>query len=98
MVMESNWRKMKARAFEAYSRDGGISVQDLDEIVAIACADGDLDDQERAVLINIISNLTSADMSDAMWAKVEELVDRFDLGHDSKATIENLDDEAVDNG
>ena len=96
--MESNWQKMKAHAFEAFSRDGRIGVQELEEIVDIACADGDFDDRERAALIEIISSLTSADMSDAMWAKVEELIDRFDLGHDSEATIEGLDDEAIDNG
>ena len=98
MVVESNWQKMKAHAFEAFSRDGRISVQELEKIVDIACADGDFDDHERAVLIEIISSLTGADMSDAMWAKVEELIEKFDLGHDNEATIEGLDDEAIDNG
>ena len=97
MVMESNWQRMQARAFEALNRDGGLSVEELEEIVDVACADGVFDDQEKAVLIEIISSLTSADMSDAMWAKVDELIRKYDLT-DSEATIEDLNDEVDQNG
>ena len=97
MVMESNWQEMKAHAFEAFTRDGRISVQELEKIVDIACADGEFDDQEKAVLIEVISSLTGADMSNAMWIKVDELINKFDL-HDSGATIEDLDDEVEQNG
>ena len=97
MVMESNWQRMQARAFEALSRDGGLSVEELDEIVDIACVDGELDDREKAVLIEIISTLTLSDMSDAMWTRVDELIRKYDLT-DSEATIEDLDDEVDQNG
>ena len=97
MVMESNWQRMQARAFEALNRDGGLSVGELDEIVDLAFADGELDDQEKAVLIEIISSLTGADMSDAMWARVDELIRKYDLT-DSEATIEDLDDDTDQNG
>jgi len=98
MVIESNWQKMKAHAVEAISRDGGMSVAELEKVVDIGCSDGELDKYEKVVLINIISNLTRADMCDAMWAKVEELIERFDLHLDSEATIEHLDDEHEDDG
>jgi hypothetical protein len=88
---------MQARALEALNRDGGLSVDDLDEIVAMAFADGEFDDQEKAVLIEIISSLTGADMSDAMWAKVDELIRTYDLT-DNEATIEDLDEETDQNG
>ena len=88
---------MKARAFEAFSRDGRISVQELEKIVDIACTDGEVDEQEKAVLIEIITSLTGADMSDAMWAKVGELINKYDLD-DSEATIEDLDDEVDQSG
>ena len=45
------------------------------------------------VLINIISNMTRADLNDAMWGMVAELIHKFELDHDSEATIEKLDDE-----
>jgi hypothetical protein len=91
MVIESGWQKMKQHAFETFARDGRMSVQELENIVEIGCADGNFDEQEKTVLINIISNLTRADLTDVMWAKVDELIHKFDLGHDSEATIEYLD-------
>ena len=92
MAMESNWQEMQVHAFEVVSREGRISVQELEKIVEIAHADGAFDDQEKAVLIEIISSLTGADMSDAMWAKVDELINKYEL-NDNEATIEDLDDE-----
>ena len=93
MVIESNQHKMKQHAFEVYRRDGGMSVQELENIVEIGCADGELDEYEKVVLINIISRLTRADMCAEMWAKVDELIETFDLHLDDEATIEHLDDE-----
>ena len=93
MVNESDWQKMKRCAFDAFTNDGRMDVSELQAIVEIGCADGEFDEQERAVLINVISSLTRADMSDAMWAKVDELIQKFSLEDDSEATIEKLDDD-----
>ncbi len=93
MVNTSDWQKMKRHAFEAFSHDGRMSVQELEKIVEIGCADGGFDEQEKTVLINIISNLTRVDFDDAMWAKVDELIHKFELHQDSDASIEHLDDE-----
>lgn len=93
MVNNSDWKRMKQHAFDTFARDGGMSVRDLEEIVDIALADGKFDDDEKVVLVNIISSLTGADMTDAMWLKVDELIHKFDLHGDSEAFIEHLDDE-----
>ena len=84
---------MKRHAFDAYARDGKIGVYELERIVNIGVADGEFDEQEKEVLINVISNLTRAEMNDAMWLKVDELIHKFDLHGDSEAFIEHLDDE-----
>lgn len=83
---------MKRHAFDAFISDGRMSVQELEQIVEIGCADGVFDEHEKTVLINVISNLTRADMDDAMWVKVHELIDKFSLGHDIEASIDHLDD------
>ena len=93
MLSTSDWKEMKRHAFDAYARDGKMSVNELEEIVNIGVADGEFDENEKAVLINIISNLTRAEMNDAMWLKVDELIHKFDLHGDSEAFIEHLDDE-----
>ncbi len=93
MVNKSDWQSMKQHAFEAFTRDGKMSVSELEQIVQIGCDDGDFDEDEKAVLINIIFNLTRADLNDAMWAKVDELIHKFGLLDDSEASIEQLDDD-----
>jgi len=93
MVTNSDWEVMKQHAFDAFARDGGLSVRELEKIVDIALADGKFDEDEKGVLVNIISNLTGADMTDAMWLKVDELIHKFDLHGDSEAFIEHLDEE-----
>ena len=99
MDNNSDWKEMKRHAFDAFRRDGRMSVSELEQIVNIGCADGDFDDQEKGVLINIISNLTRAEMTDKMWIKVDELIHKFELHDDSEAFIEHLeDDEPADDG
>jgi Ca2+-binding EF-hand superfamily protein len=95
MTRNSDWLDMKHQAFSSFANNGRMSVNELDQIVRIGCADGEFDEQEKAVLINVISNLTRADMNDEMWAKVDELIHKFELGDDGEATIESLEDEYV---
>jgi hypothetical protein len=93
MVNESDWKAMKQQAFDAFARDGKLSVYELEQIVNTALADGELDKKEKAVLVDIISRMTGAEMTDAMWLKVDELIHKFDLHGDSEAFIEHLDDD-----
>lgn len=93
MTQRSDWRAMKQHVFDAYTREGKMNVSDLEQLVTIGCADGDFDAKEKAVLVNVISNLTRADMNDAMWLKVDELIHKFELHDDSEAFIEHLDDD-----
>lgn len=93
MLENSKWERMKHHAFEAFAKNGKLEVHELEQIIEIGCDNGEFDDKEKAVLINIISNMTRADLNDAMWAKVAELIHKFDLEHDSEATIEKLEDE-----
>lgn len=92
MVDNSNWQQMKQHAFDAFKSNGRIELHELEQIVEMGCSNGDFDEQEKTVLINIISNMTRADLNDAMWAKVAELIHKFELD-DSEATIEKLEDE-----
>ena len=94
MVDNSNWQQMKQHAFDAFKSNGRREVHELEKIVEMGCTDGDFDEQEKTVLINIISNMTRADLDDTMWAKVAELIHKFELD-DSEATIEKLEDEPL---
>lgn len=93
MSRYSDWQEMKRQAFSAYLDDGVMSVKELEKIVNIGCADGEFDEREKEVLINVISSLTRADMTDEMWLKVDELIHKFKLNDDTAAFVEHLDDE-----
>lgn len=93
MSKQSDWLAMKQHAFKAFKSDGRMDVHELENIVQIGCVDGEFDDNEKMVLINVISNLTRADMDDAMWAKVDELIHKFELEDDTGASIEELPEE-----
>ena len=91
MINSSDWQEMKRKAFEAFANDGRMDAAELEQIVQIGCADGEFDEQEKAVLINVISSLTRADMDDAMWATVDELIQKFELEQDKEASIKDID-------
>lgn len=93
MVNESDWKAMKQQAFDAFARDGKLSVYELEQIVNIALADGEFDEKEKAVVVDIISRMTGAEMTDTMWLKVDDLIHKFDLHGDSEAFIEHLDED-----
>jgi dUTPase len=75
----SDASKMIFRSIECFSNDGILDVNELDQIVRIARADGVVDDEERKVLKNIIYNLTSKDLTPEMWTRVEQLVVQYAL-------------------
>ena len=89
----SDWAHMKQRVFEAFKAKGKLDVHELEQIIETGCGNGEFDEHEKAILINIISTMTRADLDDAMWAKVAELIHKFELEDDSDASIENLEDD-----
>jgi len=92
MVENRDWERLKARAFGSFKVNGRLDAQELSQIINIGCENGHFHDHEKADLINIISNTTRADLDDHMWAKVAELINKFDLEDDKDAVIEDLED------
>lgn len=93
MISSSHWQEIKSHAFSGFLSDGSVDTQELEIILEYGCQDGDFDDNEKEMLVELISNLTLADTNRAMWAKIDELIKKFSLEHDSEATIESLDDD-----
>ena len=93
MTDKSDWQEMKRHAFEAFSASGSLDVPEFQKLIDTGGTDGYFDEQEKIVLITMISSLTRADLSDRMWAMVDELINKFDLAHDSEASIEHLDED-----
>lgn len=71
--------EMTFRAIQCFSDDGRLDVNELDQVVKIALQDGTVDEEEKRVLKNIIFNLTSKDLTDDMWHRVQQLVKQYGL-------------------
>ena len=79
MGLDSSAKEMLSRSIAAFSDDGKLSVDELDHILQAGMQDGLLDAEERAVLKKTISKLTHSDFTPELWARVEQLVKRFEL-------------------
>jgi hypothetical protein len=93
MIETPSWELMKQHAFESFKSNGCLETHELEQIIKIGCEDGQFDDHEKSTLINIISNTTRADLNDDMWAKVADMIHKFELEDDRDAVIEVLLDE-----
>jgi len=92
MVENRDWEHLKVRAFESFKVNGRLDSRELSQIINKGCDNGHFHDHEKADLINIISNTTRADLDDHMWAKVAELIHKFELEGDKDAVIEELEE------
>lgn len=71
--------EMYKRIVAAFSDDGKLSVDELDHILQAALRDGQFQEEEKQLLIDMISQLSAADFTPEIWDRVEELVREFGL-------------------
>lgn len=93
MVENAYWLRLKARAFENFKVNGRLDARELSEVINIGCENGHFDDHEKADLTRIIASTTRADLNDHMWAKVADLIHKFELETDKDAVIADLPDD-----
>ena len=79
MHPQSSIDEMNLEWVMSMANDGKLDSVELGRIVDIAMRDGVMDEVEKNVLINIISNLNSADFDLDLWEKVEQLIRKFGL-------------------
>ena len=79
MPESTSGSEMVFRTIRCFTDDGVLDADELDQIVAIALADGILDERERRILKSIICNLTAKDLTPELCRRVEQLIERFGL-------------------
>lgn len=78
--MESrDYLEMTFRSINCFSDDGKLDVNELDSLVEIAMRDGEIDDNEKRVLRNIIDRLTGAELTEEMQARVQGLQEQYGI-------------------
>jgi len=78
--MESrDYLEMTFRSINCFSDDGKLDVNELDSLVQIAMRDGEIDDNEKRVLRNIIDRLTPAELTSEMQTRLLALKEQHGI-------------------
>jgi hypothetical protein len=73
MTESRDYLEMTFHSINCFSDDGKLNVDELNQIVDIALKDGVVDDNEKRVLSNIISRLSTDELKGALKVRVEQL-------------------------
>ena len=60
-----------------FANDGLVDANELDSLVAIALRDGEIDNDEKRVLQNIFAQLRQHEVSEDVWARVNDLRKKY---------------------
>ena len=79
-------RKQKSGAVElayksigVFANDGKLDLQELNFLLGIALADGEIDDDEKRVLASIFKRVDEEQVSSAVWARIQEVRSKYGL-------------------
>lgn len=67
------------RSINCFADDGKLDVNELNSLVDIALRDGEVDENEKRVLRNVIARLKDAELTDEMRSKILDLRELFDI-------------------
>ena len=79
MTERGKAREMFLLGMESFRSNGRLELEELDRIIALGLEDGSLDPAERSILIDIISSMSSKDLTPEVWLRVEQIVQVFQL-------------------
>ena len=73
MTESRDYLEMTFHSINCFADDGKLDIAELNQIVDIALKDGVVDDNEKRVLSNIISRLSTDELKGALKVRVEQL-------------------------
>jgi len=78
MTESRDYLEMSFRSIQCFAEDGKLDVNELGKILAIAERDGQIDQNEKRVLKNIISRLKPDEIDSSMQQKLDEISTKID--------------------
>ncbi|MGH1472563.1 MAG: hypothetical protein ACRBCS_15365 [Cellvibrionaceae bacterium] len=79
MSENTDYLEMTFRSISCFADDGKLDVKELNMIMDIALRDGVVDENEKRVLSNIISKLTSKDLTPELSDRVTEIKQQINI-------------------
>jgi uncharacterized tellurite resistance protein B-like protein len=77
MAEARDYLEMSFRSINCFADDGKIDANELGQILAIAEADGEIDQNEIRVLRGIISRIKPEEVDEAMRIKLNEVYEKI---------------------
>jgi len=69
----SDYLELTFRSINAFADDGKLDASELNELLVIALRDGEIDDDEKRVLNNIISKVREEEIDAPLAEKIKEV-------------------------
>ena len=83
MAEKGKAREMFLLGMESFRSKGRLELEELDQIIALGMDDGMLDKEERSMLFDIISSMSTRDLTPDVWRRVEQIIQLFALDEPS---------------
>lgn len=83
MAEKGKAREMFLLGMESFRSKGRLELEELDQIIALGMDDGMLDKEERSILSDIISSMSTRDLTPDVWRRVEQIIQLFALDEPS---------------
>ena len=66
-------------AIRAFQHEGGISLEDIEELLAIALEDSVMDPKEKKALHQVFHFCREEDVTPEVWVKIQEVIKRYQV-------------------
>lgn len=68
---------MAIRSIKYFANDGKLDIDELNDLLALAERDGQIDDDEARVLRNVINRLNQDELDAELLDKISEILDKI---------------------
>ena len=69
----SDYLELTFRSINAFADDGKLDASELNELLVIALRDGEIDEDEKRVLNNIMSKVREEEIDEPLAEKIKEV-------------------------
>lgn len=77
MAQKGDHLEMAIRSIKYFANDGKLDIDELNDLLALAERDGQIDDDEARVLRNVINRLNQDELDAELLDKISEILDKI---------------------
>ena len=71
--------EIAATSVRVFANDGTIDMRELEHLLSVALRDGNVNDDERRVLRNVLGRVRENEVTPAVWARMREVRTQYGI-------------------